>query len=187
VSPRSLTDVEPRERRRAVAHSGARITATTIALIVLYVVIPVPTASDTGTVIGLIAGLLVFVALIVWQVFSILRADYPMLRAVESLAVAVPVLIIVFAFTYLSLSRDNPAEFSEPLDHISALYFTVVTIGTVGYGDIVARSDGARLLVTVQIILDLTLVVVLARTLLYAAKIGVTRREGEPPHDSGED
>jgi voltage-gated potassium channel len=39
------------------------------------------------------------------------------------------------------------------MTHTDALYFTVTVFATVGFGDITARTDTARLLVTVQITL----------------------------------
>ena len=41
---------------------------------------------------------------------------------------------------------------------IDAVYFTVVTIGTVGYGDITPIGQGARVAVTLQILFTLTVV-----------------------------
>ena len=38
--------------------------------------------------------------------------------------------IIVSAFTYLSRSRANIANFSEPMDHMGALYFTITVLGS---------------------------------------------------------
>jgi hypothetical protein len=186
MSPTSFEDLEPHQRRRAAARSALRIAITTTLLIVLYGVIPVPTETGKTAVIKLVVGLLLFVGLIVWQVRSIFRADHPELRAIESLAVTVPVLIIVFAFTYLSLSHSNPSEFSEPLDRIGAMYFTVTVVSTVGFGDIVARTDVTRLLVTVQIVLDLVVIIVIVRTLMYAARMSVRRKRGEPPPELGQ-
>ena len=40
----------------------------------------------------------------------------------------------------VALTRTR-ANFSEPLDHVGAVYFTVTVISTVGFGDIVARTD----------------------------------------------
>jgi len=179
MSPTSFDDLPPRQRRRLVARSALRIGATTVLLIVLYAVIPVAGHKGFGAVLGLALGLLVFAAVMARLIRSIIRAEHPELRAAEALAVAVPVLIIVFAFTYLSVSEANPATFSQPLDRISAVYFTVTVISTVGFGDIVAKTDGARLLVTIQILLDLVLVVGIARTVVLAARIGVQRRHVE--------
>jgi hypothetical protein len=49
-------------------------------------------------------------------------------------------------------------------------------ISTVGFGDIVAKTDVGRLLVTIQILLDLLVVVGIARTIVYAARVGVKRQ-----------
>jgi voltage-gated potassium channel len=114
-----------------------------------------------------------------WQIRRILVATYPGLQAIEALALALAVLIVVFAYSYLSLSRANAGNFSEPLDHVTAVYFTVVTFGTVGFGDIVPRTDATRVLVTVQIVLDLVLLAGIARTIVFAAKLGARRRETE--------
>jgi hypothetical protein len=95
------------------------------------------------------------VAILIWLALSIVKADHPELRAAEAVSVSVVVLTIVFAFTYLSVSRSDPASFSEKLNHTTAIYFVVVVLGTVGFGDIVARTNAARALVTFQILLDL--------------------------------
>lgn len=51
-------------------------------------------------------------------------------------------------------------NFSERLTHVDALYFTLTTFSTVGFGDIHPMSQGARLAVSIQIVLDTLLVVV---------------------------
>jgi hypothetical protein len=98
----------------------------------------------------------------------------------------VPVLIFVFAYTYLSLYRANHSSFSEPLDHMGAVYFTVSGLSTVGFGDIVAKTDVGRLLVTIQILLDLVLVVGIVRTLWLAARIGARRQTYAKAAPAGE-
>jgi len=176
VSSTPLHHLNPGLPRRMLARSVIRIVITSAALIALYVLLPDATRSDSRAVVELVVGLVVFVGLMVWQVRTIIEADYPGLRAIEALAVAVPLVIIVFAFTYLSLSRANPVNFSQPMDHVGAVYFTVTVIGTVGFGDIVAKTDLARLIVSFQILLDLGLVVGLVRTMVYAARVGARRK-----------
>ncbi len=177
MSPTSFDDLGQRERRRLLVRSVLRIIATIAALLVLYAVIPVPDETGARALVELVLGLLAFAAMLAWQVRSIVAADHPELRAVEALALAATVVIVVFAFTYLSLSRSDPSNFSEPLDRVGAMYFTVTVLSTVGFGDIVGRTDLARLLVTGQIVLDTILVVALARTLVFAARTGVRRKQ----------
>jgi hypothetical protein len=52
------------------------------------------------------------------------------------------------AHTLVKRKPDVAAQLTEPFD---ALYFSVVTLSTVGYGDYVPASAGARLLVTWEI------------------------------------
>ncbi|WP_329582149.1 potassium channel family protein [Kitasatospora sp. NBC_01250] len=64
------------------------------------------------------------------------------------------VALLVFAAAYLSLARD-PGEFKGLSTRIDALYFTVVTMSTVGYGDIAPLGQSARVVVMLQILYTL--------------------------------
>ena len=174
-----FADLDRRGQKRLLVHSGVRITLAVVAMFVLYAIVPDAHTSGSRAIVELVLGLIAFVVFLAWQIRRILSATYPGLQAVEALALALAVLIVVFAFTYLSLSRANPGNFSEKLDHVSAVYFTVVTFGTVGFGDIVPKTDTTRLLVTVQIVLDLIVLAGIARTIVFAAKLGARRRESE--------
>ena len=46
--------------------------------------------------------------------------------------------------------------FGEHLSHTDGPYFAVTVFSTVGFGDITAKTEGARLAVTGQMIADLT-------------------------------
>lgn len=179
MSPTTFDELGRRERQRLAVRSALRIVFSTTILIVLYTALPAVSHSGARTIIELIGGLLVFTGILAWQVKSIIDAEHPEVRAVEALAIAIAVLIIVFAFTYLSLAHADANNFSEPLDHVGAVYFTVTVISTVGFGDITARTDLARIIVTIQILLDLGLLVGIVRTVIYAARLGVQRRHGE--------
>jgi voltage-gated potassium channel len=74
------------------------------------------------------------------------------------------------------MSQSDPAAFGHALDRDSALYFTVTVFSTVGFGDIVAKSDVARLVVTVQMLADLAVVAVVIRLILGAASRGEARK-----------
>jgi hypothetical protein len=154
----------------------------TVGLLLLYVFVPVPGRSGVGALLGLIGGLVVVLILVGWQIRGIVRAQHPVLRAVEVLAFALPLLVVVFAFTYLSLSRADSGSFSEHLSRVDALYYAVSTICTVGFGDISAETDGARILVTLQMLFDFALVAILVRLVILATRAGVHRHSvgGEP-------
>lgn len=61
------------------------------------------------------------------------------------------VTVHVFSSGYLALAR-HPGAMSGLDTRVDALYFTVVTLTTVGYGDIVAVGQSARLVVILQIL-----------------------------------
>ena len=159
-----------------VAQTTLRILGTTVALLLLYAVLPVPGASGGAAVVGLIGGLVVFVAVVGWQTRSIARAHQPVLRAVEVVAFALPLLVVVFAFTYFSLSEADPAAFSEELDRIGAAYFAVSILGTVGLGDIAPATDATRLLVTLQTLLDIAIIAGFVRIVVVATRTGLRRK-----------
>jgi voltage-gated potassium channel len=170
---------DPRERRRLLVRSGLRISGVALGMLALYAVLPIPGTSGATALLGLIAGLLLFLVLVGWQLHTIVRDDHPVLRAVEAIAFALPLLIVVFAFTYLTISRADPQSFSEPLGRVDAMYFTVSTLSTVGLGDIAPTSSGARAVVTLQMLFDLALLAGLARLLILATRTGLRRKEGE--------
>ena len=86
--------------------------------------------------------------LVVFQVRWILRSRFPDLRAVEALATSIPLFLLLFASTYVVLAAISASDFSEPLTRTDALYFTVTVFSTVGFGDITAKTEAARLVVT---------------------------------------
>jgi voltage-gated potassium channel len=170
VSQPTFAELDRRTRRRLVTHSIARVVASTVILAVVYAWVPVPGARRGGSLVLLVLGLAVIGGVLAWQVKRILAADHPVLRAVEALAVAIPVVVVVFALVYLSLSDHSAANFSEQLDRVDACYFTVTVLATVGFGDIVARTHVARIAVTIQMLLDLALVAVVVRLFFGAAQ-----------------
>lgn len=172
-----LLSEHPRERRRALVRSGLRILGTVLAMLLLYAVVPVPGKSGAAALVGMVIGLVFFVVLIGWQIHAIVRAKHPVLRAVETVALALPTLVIIFAFTYLTISRADPQSFSESLSRVDAMYFTVSTVSTVGLGDITPVSAGARIVVTFQMLFDLALLAGLVRLVILATRTGL-RRQG---------
>lgn len=162
-----------------LVRSGLRIFGIALGMLLLYAVVPVPGNSGAAALLGMVVGLLLFVVLVGWQLHTIVRAEHPVLRAVEAIAFALPMLIVVFAFTYLTISHADPQSFSEPLGRVDSMYFTVSTVSTVGLGDITPSSPGARIVVTFQMLFDLALLAGLVRLAILATRTGLRRQEAE--------
>jgi voltage-gated potassium channel len=152
-----------------------RALLTSTALVVLYYQLPMTGALDTSAIALLLVGLLVFAALVAWQVRAIVRSRYPALRAIEALAATIPLFLLLFASAYLVMSNAQPRAFTEPLSKTNALYFTVTVFATVGFGDIAPKTEAARVATTVQMTGDLLVVGLVVRLMLGAVRTGRQR------------
>jgi voltage-gated potassium channel len=154
VDPRPSV-ISTRRRRTLITLGLLRAVATSALLVVLYYVLPLDRESAGHLALVLGIGLVVLVAVAYWEIRAIVRSTFPGLRGVQALATLVPFFLLLFASTYFMLSFQAPDTFSEPLTRSDALYFTITTFATVGFGDVVPRSEAVRLLVSVQVLLDL--------------------------------
>jgi voltage-gated potassium channel Kch len=113
-----------------------------------------------------------------WKVGRIRQAVHPLGEALAVLSLLVSLVIVGFAGSYYSMSIYSEG-FPSIHTRLDALYFTVVTLGTVGYGDIAPVSQGARALVTFQILVNLSLIATLIRVLgRVAAESRTIRMQG---------
>jgi voltage-gated potassium channel len=166
----------PRQRRALLLRTALRALLTTAVLVALYYLLPMDRGFDAQTVLLLIVYLAVFAAVLTWRLRELFRSNYPGLRAVEILALVVPLYLLLFAATYFLAERADAGYFSEPLTRSSALYFSVTVFSTVGFGDITAKSDPARLVVTAQMLLDVILLGFGVRVFVGAVNLARERR-----------
>ena len=176
AQPARIGDFALRGRRRLAALAIVR-TGLTIALVIaIYFLLPLDRGSNAGAVAELALGVLALVAIIVWQIRRIVGSDHPISRAVEALALSVPLYVLLFATTYYLMARANRASFAGPLSRIDAMYFSSTIFTTVGFGDITAKTEAARLVVTVQMWLDLLFLGLVVRLVVNAVKFSQQRR-----------
>ncbi len=167
------------QRRRVVAWGLLRALIAAVVLVTLYFVIPLQWIDGLPPAIAIVVAAGVLVGVSVWQVLAIIRAQEPGLRAIEALAVIAPLYLLVFAAIYFLLADNDPSAFTQPLTRMDSLYFTVTVFATVGFGDIAAVGQEARVIVTIQMVLNLILLGAGVRLLTVAVKHG----RGEKPAD----
>ena len=167
---------EGRPSRRRVAQTVLRAVVSIVALVTLYSVLPLDHSTMAVTVTMLVIGLVGLVALVAFQVGTIVRSPYPALRAIEAFAVSVPFFLLLFAATYVGLANLSPNSFGGHLTQTDGLYFTVTVFSTVGFGDITAKTETARLVVTGQMLTDLIIYGVAIKVFVRAVKRGQQRK-----------
>jgi len=160
---------------RAMVSTALRALGTTVALVALYYLLPLDHTSIWLAATMLVIGLVALIALVIFQVLAIIRSPFPGLRAVEALATSLPLFLLLFSGTYVVLAAISAGNFGEKLTHTDALYFTVTVFTTVGFGDITAKSEGVRLLVTGQMIADLIILGIGVKIILGAVTRGRQR------------
>jgi signal transduction histidine kinase len=175
------------KRRRLIAVALLRSLAAAVVLVALYYLLPLDRLTSVPLGVLLAIGLVVLLAVSAWQVRTIISAKYPAVRAIEALATTVPLFLLLFAAAYFVMAKTSPASFSGHLTRTDAFYFTVTIFSTVGFGDITAVSESARLVVTAQMILDLLILGLGIRVFIGAVQRGRQRAQpdsadpGSPP------
>jgi voltage-gated potassium channel len=170
--PPRWIDLNRRQRRRAVIGMMISVALAWAFLFGIYYLIPFTDRTGAQAVVRLVLGIAFFVGVLAWQLRQVTRAEMPGLRAIHALGVAIPLFLLVFAVVYLSLSQSSTARFSEPLNHTGALYLVITVFSTVGFGDITPKGDLARIVASIQMLLDLVVIGAVVRLLTTAAKSG---------------
>ncbi len=165
-----LVDLDPLERRRAILVCGATVVLSWAFIFGAYFSLPIGRESELRALIRLGTDIALISAVMLWQLRRISQALLPELRSIEGLGVIIAVFLVAFSSTYLAMSHQAAGTFTKSLDHIGALYFTITVFSTVGFGDITPVTDGARLVVSAQMLLDLVLIGAVVRIIFNAAR-----------------
>ncbi len=176
-----IHDLTPAQRRRLFGLAVLRVLAVIAVLVTLYYVLPLDDLGGVEQFTLLALGLLAVVVTIGLAFRRILGDPYPGIRAAEGLAITAALFVLLFSATYFLIDRAVPASFSQHLTRTDALYFTVVTFSTVGYGDITATSQAARIIVILQIVADLSVIGFGVRLLSEAVQYSRQRQVTQNP------
>lgn len=154
-----------------MARRARRDLLALIGVLVAYYAAPVGGLSDSAVAVALsVVGLLVGLAALVWvivrqvQRLILTSLDDPAAQ-VDGLVLLVFVVVPLFALGYFALESADPDQFAELATKTDALYFTLSTLATVGFGDVHATGQLARVLVIVQMAFDLVFVAAVATVL----------------------
>ncbi|CAM5367041.1 membrane protein [Streptomyces parvulus] len=152
-------------------------TCAAVAMVVAYFLLPLDRLGPERPVLswvlfGVLLG--VVAALLLRQIHHVLAE-----RLDTNPGVVLPLLIVlsvhIFSATYYALAKE-PGEFTGLRTRVDALYFTVVTLATVGYGDITPSGQSARIVTLLQIAYSFVFLTAAATALSTRARAMVIRR-----------
>ncbi len=168
--------------RVAVVVTVVRAALVTGALFGVFALAPLELRADRATE-RLLLCLVILAVVVSAQIVAVARTPYPVLRGAEAISVSLALLLFAFASTYFGMDQASPGSFNEALSRSDAAYFTVTVFATVGFGDVVATTQSARLAVTAQMIVNMLMIGVIARVLLGT----VRQRRAALGHGRGND
>ena len=137
-------------------------------LVVVFLVVPV---NKERWWLGIAIGLLIIVGSVPLTVKRINRvgtSHEPYLEAGLAVVMMIALIVIGFASIYAALSRHGE-EFADIHTKLDAVYFTITTLATVGYGDIAPTGQVARAVAIIQMVVDILVIGVAARLAMRVA------------------
>lgn len=183
---RTFVGLPRHKHRKLLLVATLRAGITISVLILAYFLLPFTLVSQTRYLTILLVGMGIVIAVLILQFSRMLRSPYPRLRAIEAMMTSGPLFVVLFATLHYVIADLNRAAYSEPMTRLDALYFTVTTFATVGYGDLSPVSQMARLVALVQMVGGLLLVGVIAKLLFGIAQQGERQVRPDPADQNPE-
>ncbi|MFE6509636.1 potassium channel family protein [Nocardioides sp. NPDC057767] len=135
-------------------------------LLIAYYAFPLRWTPDSVVSVGasllVTVGALALVATVMIRELGSVRRGVPG-RSARVLAMLLILLVMSASLTFFLLDQVRPDELIGLETRTDALYFTLSTMTTVGYGDVHAAGQIARALVCVMIVFDIVVVASLVR------------------------
>lgn len=163
--------------QRGQRRNALRSLATLACVLLIYYGVPLDWGEGAGRVADIIRVILFIVGVIgvVWllrqQVRTYLRARGERGQVIALLS-TLYIVVTFFALFYYLLEVNSPGQFEGLETRTDSMYFTLVTLGTVGYGDIHAVGQLARAVNMVQVFFN----IVVIGALLAVAAPGIAQR-----------
>ena len=166
---------------KAPSTSWARPFWTFVGLLIAYYAFPVKwTGNSPGVValsiLGTVGGVALVGSMMVRELGHVRRGEHG--RGARVLAMMLILLVMAASLTFFLLNQISPDEITGLETRTDALYFTLSTMATVGYGDVHAEGQVARALVCVLIVFNVVVVASLVRA--YTTRNLTKRAESSP-------
>jgi hypothetical protein len=131
-----------------------------------------------GAILG-VGALAAVVPFAVRRVRRVLVSDHPVIAAAEAVILIAALIVTAFAGIYYGVA-DLSGQFVGLKTRIDSMYFTIVTLATVGFGDVSASGQASRVIVTLQILVNLAFFGAVVRVFTAAAQRRIPERYPGP-------
>ena len=84
--------------------------------------------------------------------------------------------VLGFALGFYVLAQRNPDQIVDLNTRVDALYFTMATLLTIGYGDVHADGQAARTLVLIQMVFNVVILATAASTITTRIRTQAEKR-----------
>ncbi len=167
-----MSDRLERPSRAGTGRDWLGTLAASAGLLCLYFVAPFGQDDDplplaVATTLS-VAVVLVLAAMVSKRILRVLDGNTT--DSLPGLAVLLTVVVVAFAAGYFMLARSDPAQMDGLNTRLDALYFTLTTLATVGYGDIHPVGQQARAIASLQFVFNAIFLAGLVRAMLYQAQ-----------------
>jgi voltage-gated potassium channel len=151
-------------------------------LLVIYYLVPVrETTSVPDQIVRGAFALVVLVGVVTWITREVVRQSSQRTAEVnrDRLLLMVVAGLMFFALVDLVVARSGPSEFVGVETKTDALYFALTTLATVGFGDVHAEGQVARVLLIVQMTFNVVVLTRAAQVLLASRAVQRLPDQGE--------
>ena len=153
-----------------------------VLLLAIYYLVPIrETTSVPDQVMRGAFAFLVLVAVVTWITREVVRQSSQRTAEVnqDRLLLLVVVGLMFFALIDLVIARTGPSEFIGLETKTDSLYFALTTLATVGFGDVHAEGQIARVLLIAQMIFNVAVLTRAAQVLLTSRAVPRLPDQGE--------
>lgn len=154
-------------------------------MVVVFYSAPINTQETTSRTLRAVALTLLGIAALAWAITAQLKRQlHSKDENVRSLLMLLVLVAMVFALGFYSIEEHSPEQIQGMHTRTDALYFTVSTLATVGFGDVHAVGQLARGLVILQLVFNVTFVGALVSTVAQSLRSRAPRSGGGRVHES---
>jgi voltage-gated potassium channel len=162
-----------------------RVLLSLFGMLIIFYTVPVSTQESTGRVVfSTLLTLLGLIALAWGIVEQVRRQLQSRSEDIHTLVMLLPLAAVLFALGFYVLAVHSPSQFDGLTTRTDALYFTLSTLTTVGYGDITAHGQLARVLVIFQLVFNAVFVGAAVSTIVGTIRNRALNLEDDGHHDT---